>query len=364
MSGDRIEAVIAEGVDRIALPPESEWIPDLSRASRRRFRPSFVFVPLATAAVIVLAAVIGSGLRTVREVPATQPPKSQAPLVVPPASPSPEATPRPADPSWQQLRQAGSMPAGMPIIEPTWLPPVFDGVGSQMSGSTSSRPADTMYLVSYTAGRDRVAFTLRGSGVPSPSPAVGNQSGLGALVVRRSPAVLTFPSDLFSAPPGSQGLRVVSWTEGPYALRIESETVSGDDLLRIAWSLDQTGAPGPAPAARAKPGVCADAVSPDATAHRLIGLIGSQDRDALTDCFASEGAGFAGPWSSLPSASLDSIRSIEGAGGRIQLQVSWTFASAPGGAWNLRPTNFFLIGREDGVWRVFAVNTAPFPKSP
>jgi len=44
--------------------------------------------------------------------------------------------------------------------------------------------------------------------------------------------------------------------------------------------------------------------------------------------------------------------------------VSWTFASKPGGAWNPQPTNFFLIGREDGLWRVFAVNTAPFPKAP
>jgi hypothetical protein len=79
MSGDRIEAVIAEGVDRIAIPPESEWLPDPSRARRRRVRPArLVFVPLV-AAVIVLAAVIGYGLRAVRESPATQPPATSSP---------------------------------------------------------------------------------------------------------------------------------------------------------------------------------------------------------------------------------------------------------------------------------------------
>lgn len=362
MSDDRIEAVIAEGVDRIALPPQSEWLPDPSRARRRRFHPvRLVFVPLV-AAVIVLAAVIGSGLRTVRESPATQPPATQAPEVVPSVSPSPppEATRTPADASWLQLRR--NMPPGVPIIEPTWMPPVFSGVASQMSAVTTSNAADTTYVVSYTAGRDRVVFSLRSTAVPSPSPAPGIQSGVG-VTVRRSPAVLNFPADLF-ANPGAAGLRAVSWAEGSYALRIESETISGDDLLHIAWSLDQTGAPGPVPAARAKLGACADAASPETTARRLIALLGSHDRDALTDCFASEASGYAAGWTDLPSATLDSMKSVEGAGGRSQLQVSWTFASDPGGAWNQRPTNFFLIARDDGVWRVFAVNTAPFPKAP
>ena len=361
MSGDRIESVISEGVDRIALPPESEWLPDLSRArGRSRFPSWIVAVPLA-AAVVVIAAMLGSGLRTVRETPATQPPPTSAPLVVPSVgpSPTPEAT-RGPDASWQQLRQ--SLPSGVPIIEPTWLPPVFDGVKSGMSAVTSGRATDTYYVVSYTSGRDTVQFWLRGTTAPKPSPAPANQSGVGGLIVRRSPAVLDFPSDLFSSP-GTSGLRVVSWTEGPYALRIESQTISGDDLLHIAWSLDQAGAPGTAPA-RAKPGACADGASAERTIRRLMALLGTRDPDALADCFASEAVGFAGPWAALPAVIIDAIAPIQGAGGRQQLQVSWTFASDPGGAWGVRATRFFLIAREDGVWRIVAVNSAPFPKAP
>jgi len=361
MSGDRIESVISEGVDRIALPPESEWLPDLARARGRTRFPSWVVaVPLA-AAVVVIAALLGSSLRTVRETPATQPPPTSAPLVVPSVgpSPTPDAT-RGPDASWQQLRQ--SLPSSVPIIEPTWLPPVFDGVKSGMSAVTSDRATDTYYTVSYTSGRDTVLFWLRGTTAPKPSPAASNQSGVGGLVVRRSPAVLDFPSDLFSNP-GASGLRVVSWTEGAYALRIESQTISGDDLLHIAWSLDQTGAPG-APATRAKPGVCADSASAEGTIRRLVALLGKNDPDAVADCFASEAIGFAGPWAALPAASIDSVAAIQGAGGRQQLQVSWTFASDPGGAWSVRSTRFFLIGRESGAWRIFAVNSAPFPKAP
>lgn len=92
MSGDRFESLIAEGVDRIALPPESEWLPDPSRAAPRHLRPiRWVFVPLV-AAVIVLAAALGAGLRTVREQsPATQPPAAAVPVVLPTEAPS--ATP-------------------------------------------------------------------------------------------------------------------------------------------------------------------------------------------------------------------------------------------------------------------------------
>jgi hypothetical protein len=360
MSGDRIESVIAEGVDRIALPPESDWLPDVSRARARRVPGWVVIVPVALA-VMVIAAALGSGLRTVRETPATQPPASRAPVVLPSTptpTPSPDKT-RGPDASWQQLRQ--SLPAGVPIIEPTWLPPAFDGVQSGMGAWTGGRPADTYYAVSYAAGRDIVVFSMRGATAtaPSPSPAVGQQSGFGAIVVRGSPAILEFPTDLF-AHPNAGGLRVVSWTEGTYALRIESQTISGDDLLHIAWSLDQTGALG-APAARAKPGACADAATPEGTIRRLMALLGTTDRDALADCSAAQGMGV---WTGLPPATLESIVPIEGAGGRRQLQVTWTFASDPGGPWGVHVTRFVLIGREDGLWRVFAVNSAPFPKAP
>jgi hypothetical protein len=255
------------------------------------------------------------------------------------------------------------MPSGVPIIEPTWMPPVFSAARSQMSAVTSSNAADTTYVVSYTAGRDQVLFALRPASVASPSPSPGViMSGVGTLV-RRSRAVLSFSSDLFYAPPGTASLRVVSWIEGAYGLRIESETISGDDLLHIAWSLDQTGAPGPGPATRAKPGACADATAPEATIRRLIALTGSHDADALADCFAFQG-GSPGAWADLPAATLESIRLVPGAGGRRQLQPTWTFASNPGGALNQRQTMFFMVGREDGVWRIFDANTAPFPTPP
>ena len=88
MSGDRFETLIADGVDRIALPPESEWLPDPSRAAPRRLRPSrLVFVPLV-AAVLVLAAVLGAGLRSVREQsPGAQPSATAVPVIVPSEAP-------------------------------------------------------------------------------------------------------------------------------------------------------------------------------------------------------------------------------------------------------------------------------------
>lgn len=289
----------------------------------------------------------------------SRPSATQAASASPLASSTPEATRTPADASWQQLRR--ELPPDVPIIEPTWMPPAFSAVSSQMSAVTSSNLADTTYVVSYTAGRDRVLFALRSASVASPSPGV-IVSGVGTLV-RRSRAVLSFSSDLFYAPPGTASLRVVSWAEGAYGLRIESETISGDDLLHIAWSLDQTGAPGPGPATRVKPGACADATAPEATIRRLIALTGSHDLDALADCFAFQGGAY-GVWADLPSATLDLLRLVQGSGGRRQLQAQWTFSSNPGGAWNLRQNLFFMVGREDGLWRIFDSNTAPFPTPP
>ncbi len=96
MSGDRIESVISEGVDRIALPPESEWLPDLSRARNRARFPSWVVALPLAAAVVVIAAMLGSGLRAVRETPAAPPTPTPAPLVVPSAGPSPTPGATPA----------------------------------------------------------------------------------------------------------------------------------------------------------------------------------------------------------------------------------------------------------------------------
>jgi len=101
----------------------------------------------------------------------------------------------------------------------------------------------------------------------------------------------------------------------------------------------------------------------EATIRRLIALTGGHDPDSIADCFAFQGGAY-GVWADLPSATLDLLRLVQGSGGRRQLQAQWTFSSTPGGAWNLRQTMFFMVGREDGVWRIFDANSAPFPSPP
>lgn len=372
MSGD-LRDLFKKELDQIPLRPTETWVPQERTAQRTGvswrlplsvaagLRLGRLLVVPLVAAVIVLAAVLGAGLRTVREQsPASQPEAPAVPVVLPTGSPSPQIEPNPGGTVWQQLRRA--LPAGVPVIEPTWLPPALADAGIDREVLGGLDPTRTTYTVIFhrSRGHESVTFALRPV-VPTTPPPVG-ASGIG-MTVRRSPATLIFPSDLFGHP-GGEGLRVLSWTEGAYTLSISSETISGDDLLRIAWSLDQTGAPGAAPSARRKPGACADAASPEATVRHLIALLGSRDRDAATDCFASEAASSGAGWSTLPAATLDSIRPIDGAGGRTQLQVTWTFASDPGGAWNPRPTRFFLIGLEDGLLRVFDLTTFPFPKAP
>lgn len=325
---------------------------------------------LAVVLLIVAGVVLFYAVRS--EEPPTRvfhaPSSSPSPTVIgatgaPSVSPSatPESTRTPSDPAWQQLRQ--QVAPSVPIIEPTWMPGVFSSVRAQISAVSATNLAATTYVVRYQTDRDTVTFSLG-----DPAPSLVGMSAAG-ITVRRSSAVLSFPSDLF-AHPGDPGLRSVSWSEGSYLLRIESRTISGDDLLHIAWSLDPNGAPGSLPV-RTKPGVCADATAPETTAHRVIALLGGGDRDALADCFAAEAIGFAGPriggaaaWATLPAATLDSMKLVQGTGGRRQLQVSWTFAADPGGAWGRQPTNFFMMGREDGLWRIFLVNTGPFPNPP
>jgi hypothetical protein len=295
---------------------------------------------------------IAASLREVAT--STRPPvvATGGPSVLPSATP--ESTRTPSDPAWQQLRQ--QVAPTIPIIEPTWMPDVFSSVRAQISAVSTANLASTTYAVRYQTDRDTITFSLG-----DPAPSLVGMSAAG-ITVRRSPAVLSFPSDLF-AHPGDPGLRAVSWTEGAYLLRIESRTISGDDLLHIAWSLDQTGAPGPGPAVRTKPGACADAVAPETTIRRLIALAGSHDLDSLADCFAFQG-GSAGAWADLPTATVESIRLVQGAGGRRQLQPTWTFSAVPAGASNQRQTVFLMVGRDDGLWRIFDANTAPFPTPP
>jgi hypothetical protein len=309
---------------------------------------------------------IGVGLRSIRQdnggspavlATATPSPSTTASaLPTVSASATPSTTRTPPDPVWQQLRQ--QLSPGTPIIQPTWLPPAFANTKAELSGVRAGAPAERRYTVTYRAGPRALVFAL---GPLPPTPSDGRSAmGTG---IRRSWGNLSFPTDLF-AHPDADGLRVLSWTEGAYALRIETETVSGNDLLHVGWSLDLGGAPSSSAPARALAGTCADRTSAEATARRVVDLIGSRDPVALADCFAIGATGFAGPWAAWPRATFESVDSLGQIGGRTQLRVQWLFASNPGGPANVEPVNFFILDQEDGFWRVFEVNTAPLPTPP
>jgi hypothetical protein len=368
MSDDRVESLIAEGIDRIALPSQSTWLPDAGRrGASNRLAP---FARFALGVTVFLVAVgIGLGLRSIRQdaggppatlASATPSPSSATGSSASPitsASPAPSATRTPPDPVWSQLR--AQMSPGTPIIEPTWLPPVFGNTKAELSDVRSGSAADSRYTVTYRAGSISITFAL---GPQSATPSDGRSAMGGS--IRRSWGTLSFPSDLF-AHPGANGLRILSWAEGAYSLRIETETLSGNDLLHVGWSLDLSGAPNPSPEpARAAAGTCADSASPEMTVRRLVGLIGSQDPVALAECFAIGATGFAGPWAAGPRATFEAVDSLGPVGGRVQLRVKWLFASNPGGPANIEPVNFVILGQEDGFWRVFDVNTAPLPTPP
>lgn len=368
MSDDRIESLIAEGIDRIALPSQSTWLPDVrSGGANNRLAP---FARFALGAIVLVVAVaIGVGLRSIRQdaggapatvasaTPSPSSPIGSAASPMASASLAPSATRTPPDPVWSQLR--AQMSPGTPIIEPTWLPPVFANAKAELSDVRGGSAADSRYTVTYRADSLSIRFALG----PQPAIPSDGRSAMGASF-RRSWGTLSFPSDLF-AQPGASGLRILSWTEGAYSLRIETSTLSGNDLLHVGWSLDLSGAPTPSPeTARAAAGTCADGASPETTVRRLVGLIGAQDPIALAECFAIGATGFAGPWAAGPRATFEAVDSVGPVGGRIQLRVEWLFASNPGGPANIEPVNFVILGQEDGFWRVFDVNTAPLPTPP
>jgi hypothetical protein len=139
-------------------------------------------------------------------------------------------------------------------------------------------------------------------------------------------------------------------------------------MLRIAWELDRTTAPGSRdPSARAKVGTCGSRTSPEETVRRLLALFGSKDRAAVLDCFALDRIATAGldvaGGADLPTTTGVSTRRADIAG-RSQIMATWTFTSDPGGPFNLVSTHFFLLGLEEGVWRIYDGGTAPFPTPP
>jgi hypothetical protein len=287
-----------------------------------------------------------------------------APLASPAASATATASSQPRvmteAQAWAEVRS--SLP-GVPIVLPTWLPPSVDRSRVQLRQLVLA-PTEPRYVIAYVApdGAD-VSIALG----PTPDVRSGEDSAIGTRV-RNSNAALIYIGG-WPATPGAHVLRKVRWVEGNYVLRIESERFTGDDLLRVAWSLDRTDAPAPkTPYTRVKPGVCAArGAAPEETVRRLIAFVGSGDRDAVLDCFSlellGESPGYYG-WADLPLASDVKLEPSQGTAGRVVIGAGWRFASNPGGAWAQQAHHFFLLGLEDESWRVYETATAWYSSLP
>ncbi|HEV2250430.1 MAG TPA: hypothetical protein VGT60_07980 [Candidatus Limnocylindria bacterium] len=253
--------------------------------------------------------------------------------------------------AWARIRAA--LPPGSPVAMPTWLPATLDR-GGVLIDRLSAQPGDPRYVVTYRGAGRSIEFGMGGDGPPD------GGSGLGTRV-RRSPAVLSFPSALFTDP-SAPGDRVLKWKEAGHLLWVRTASYPGGDLLRVGWELDEVTAPR-ASYVRVKDGACASATKPEDTVDRLLALIGSGDQDAVLDCFALD-VGLAN-WATLPTTTDRAVRSIGDVGGRRYVQGSWRFTSEPA-FWTQGSTGnqFFQLGIEGGRWRVFEGGTAAYGAPP
>lgn len=218
------------------------------------------------------------------------------------------------------------------------------------------------YTIDYLRGSD-VAMRF-GLGVTP----LGAGSGVGT-IVRNSRAVLQFPSGLFSDP-GGRGWRSLSWSESGYKYLIESEVQRGEDVLHVGWSLDRAGAPA-APYARTAIGSCASASSPEETVRAWVAALGRHDPDRILDCFAMDnltvnGTSFAPGSADLPTALVDRVGSPVAMAGRSWVGVTWTFDRDPGSAWvqGQHGFLFYLVGLDDGRYRIFEGGTGAYGPPP
>ena len=252
---------------------------------------------------------------------------------------------------WDQVRSR--LPAGSPVAAPTWLPAVLDRAALTLT-TINADPSDPRYVVRYAGGGRSIELGMGGGGPPAGGSSVGTR-------VRRSPAALSFPSSLF-ADPTAPLARVVKWQESGKDLWIASSTFTGGDLLHVAWALDDTTAPAPK-YARVKDGACASTSDPQATVDHLMALIGSQDVDAVLDCFALD-VGFAN-WATLPTTTDRMSRLLEGVGGRVYVYATWRFTSEPvGWTQGSSGSQFLMVGLEAGRWRVFEGGTGAYASPP
>lgn len=337
------------------------------RARGRPARRANAWVPaIAVAAAIVAGLALGAALGRSRITPAAP---TNAPVATHSAAPTaqvggPAPTPRRPAPTsvgtvapgtnerntWAKVRTSLADPAA--VITPTWLPSTVDRDVTSAGASLES------YEFAYgIEGRGTVFLTM---GPMAPEQA--GISGIG-LSVRGHPAILSHDPDAHARP----GLpKLVSWSEDGRHYGIRSQALSGDDLMRIAWSMESPRPPArPHPYARVSVGACSvPGIEADVLLRRLMSIVGSGDPEAIADCFALEtlesSPGAWRSWASLPRA-RDVIVSLDPYwfGGRQVLGVSWTFERDPGGAWNPSPHQFLMVGVDDDRLRVYYVWTAP-----
>lgn len=254
--------------------------------------------------------------------------------------------------AWTRIRSL--FPTG-PVAMPTWLPEEADRSRVTLRRLSVSPTREYEVVYPDRSGEPLVTFRL------GPVAEI-RESGSGLCCVRAARAIVQYASHLFGDPT-KPGIRRVKWTEQTRTLSFWSERIRGEDMLRIAWALDrETVPPNPYDDARAKPGACARD-SAVGTIERLLSLTGSLDRAAVLDCYAldaitADGTDVAS-WAGLPRAGRAEVVEGEEIAGRRWVSATWTFGSDPGGAWGRSPTFFFLLGEEDGAWRVYDGGTGP-----
>ena len=289
------------------------------------------------------------------------------PTLAPRISPGPTATATTAPSAdetqvWSRIRAA--LP-GVPVAVPTWLPSSIDRSKVDLRTLVAD-PSDPRYEVIYSGAAGAQIIIALG---PYAREVPSGWSGMGTRV-RGVGAALTFSGVLWTDRT-AKAPRVMRCEEGRYVIRIESDRFTGDDLLHVAWYLDQAGKPPPAyPYTRNKVGACAKPSGmPEETVRLLLSSSGGGDRDAVLDCYAMDTIAASGPssvgnWAELPTTSNVKIVSAEEIAGRVEIMTSWSFASDPGGAWAPAPIRFFMLGPEDGRWRIYDIGSAGLAHSP
>lgn len=253
---------------------------------------------------------------------------------------------------WSKVR--ASLSDASVVLVPTWLPATVDRA---VVNAVTSRGASDTYAVTYGSSSSPTVTLSMGPVKPDEA----GSSGMG-LKVRGHNAVLSHPSDAHAR----AGLpKQVTWVEEGRHYAIRSESLSGDDVMRIAWALESGRPPArPFPYARERVGACSvPGIGPEALLQRLLSLVGSGDEAAIADCFALEALesapGAWRSWAALPRTRDVAVRQVYWFGGRQIAAVSWTFERDPGGAWGPSVHRFFTVGLDGDRLRVYEMASAP-----